>query len=136
MKLTTDRLRTGLIAGAAILVVVSGIIGLYAISASSERNRETEILLYRLEANAKGLNSNEWEAIASLKIDAELRETSEHFRAEIINSTQMAIRLQEREGLVDEVQPATATYLSAMDAEFALIESGQLDAARELDDSA
>jgi len=41
--------------------------------------------------------------------------------------------LQDREGLVDKVQPAAFAYLSTMQQEFAFISNGQLAEARELD---
>src|ERR1035438_6205939 len=135
MTLTQGRLRLGLTVGAALLVVISGIIGLYVIGESTERNRKTETLLYHLEANAQGLNSNEWQAIARLKVDSDLRASSEHFRREILDDLQMIHTLQHREGLADKVQPAASTYLSTMEEEFALISNGQLDEARELDES-
>jgi two-component system sensor histidine kinase/response regulator len=133
--LPPSRLRLGLIAGAAFLVAISGIIGLYVISESNERNRQTETFLYQLEANAQGLNSDEWEAIASMKIDSELHASSEDFRRGILNALQMIHSLQHQEGFADMVQPAASTYLSAMEEEFALISSGQLDEAREMDES-
>ncbi len=63
----------GLVVGAAFLVAISGIVGMYVINESNKRNRETEVFLYQLAPNAQGLNSNEWEAIAGSKIDSDLQ---------------------------------------------------------------
>jgi signal transduction histidine kinase/CheY-like chemotaxis protein len=130
-----DRLRLALIVGATFLIAISGIVGLYVISQSNERNYKTETSLYELAANAHGLDSNEWEGIARTKIAAELQESSERFRSEMLKALQVIHTLEGREELVDKVQPAAAAYLSAMDEEFALISRGQLDKAREVDES-
>jgi two-component system, sensor histidine kinase and response regulator len=135
MTLTPGRLRLGLIAGAAFLVAISGIIGLHIIGESNERKHETTTLLYQLEANARGLDANEWEAIASSKLDSELQESSEHFRRGILNDLRMIETLQYHEGLVDQVKPAASSYLGAMEEEFVLISAKKLDEAREADDA-
>src|SRR3984957_16345642 len=127
------RLQLGLIVGAAFIVALLGIIGMFAVSQSNRRTRETETLLYQLEANAQGLSANEWEAIASLKIDSELSESSDHFRREILNNVEEVHALHNRKGFGDSVQPAVFTYLSAMDEEFALVSNGQFEEAKELD---
>src|ERR1700722_8964054 len=129
------RLQLGLIVGAAFIVALLGIIGMFAVSQSNRRTRETETFLYQLEANAQGLNANEWEAIASLKIDSELSESSEHFHHEILNNVKKIHTFHNRRGFgfADNVQPAVSTYLIAMDEEFALVSNGQFDKAKELD---
>jgi hypothetical protein len=123
------------IAGAALLVSLFGIIAMFAVSQSNKRSCETETLLYQLEASAQELNANQWEAIATLRIDSELDESSVHFRGEILNDVRLIHPLQNREGLTDEVHSAVATYLSTMDEEFALVSKGQVDKAQELDHS-
>ena len=135
MTLIQGTTRLVLTAGAALLITISGVFGIYTISRSSERNRKTEILLSQVESSAHGLNSNEWQAIASLKIDPALQATSDHFRREILNDLQVIHTLQDREALVDKVQAAASTYLSAMDDEFALISSDKFDEAREVDEA-
>jgi two-component system, sensor histidine kinase and response regulator len=135
MTSTQDKLRLMLIVGAALLVASSGGSGLYAIGKSNERNRATEILLFRLQANAQGLNSNEWEAIASSKIDSTLHASSEHFRLEVLNDLRMIETLQRGEGLVENLKSAASSYLGAMDEEFVLVSKGKLDEAREADDA-
>jgi len=135
MPLIQGTTRLVLTAGAALLITISGVFGIYTISRSSERNRETEILLSQVESSAHGLNSNEWQAIASLKIDPALQATSDHFRREILNDLQVIHTLQDREALVEKVQAAASTYLSAMDDEFALISSDKFDEAREVDEA-
>jgi diguanylate cyclase (GGDEF)-like protein len=127
------RLQLGLIVGAAFIVALLGIIGMFAVSQSNRRTRETETLLYQLEANAQGLNATEWEAIGSSKIDSELHESSEHFRRGILNNVETIHALHNRRGFSDSVQPAVSTYLIAMDEEFALVSNGQFDEAKELD---
>src|SRR3984885_670213 len=127
------RLQLGLIVGAAFIVALLGIIGMFAVSQANRRTRETETLLYQLEANARGLNANEWEAIGSLKIDSELHESSKHFRRGILNNVETIHALHNRRGFSDSVQPAVSTYLIAMDEEFALVSNGQFDEAKELD---
>jgi predicted signal transduction protein with EAL and GGDEF domain len=106
-----------------------------AVSQSNKRRHETETLLYQLEANAQGLGSNEWEAIADSKINSDVGESTQQFRLEILTQLQMIGAFQGRQGLVDKVRPAASTYLSDMDQEFALISSGRLDEARKLNDS-
>src|ERR1700685_2414637 len=127
------RLQLGLIVGAAFIVALLGIIAMFAVSQSNRRSRETETLLYQLEANAQGLNAIEWEAIGSSKIDSELHESSEHFRNGILNNVETIHALHNRSGFSDSVQPAVSTYLIAMDEEFALVSNGQFDEAKELD---
>src|SRR3984957_10174457 len=127
------KLQFGLIVGAAFVVALLGTIGMFAISQSNRRTRETETLLYQLEANARGLNADEWEAIGSLKIDSELHESSEHFRREILNNVEEIHALHNRRGFADSVQPAVSMYLIVMDEEFALVSNGQFDEAKELD---
>lgn len=129
------RFRLGIIAGAGCLITFLGIIAMFAVSQSNKRRHETETLLYQLEANAQGLGSNEWEAIANLKVDSDVRESSQQFRREILTQLQMIHASQDREGLVDKVQPAASTYLTDTDQEFALISNGHLDEARELNGS-
>jgi hypothetical protein len=90
-------------------------IGMFAVSQSNRRTREAETLLYQLEANARGLNANEWEAIGSLKIDSELHESSEHFRRGILNNVETIHALHNRRGFAESVEPAVFTYLNAMD---------------------
>src|ERR1700733_9953627 len=131
MTLRQGRLQLGMIAGAAGLIAGLGILAMFAVTQSNKRSRETETLLYQLQANAQGLNANEWQAIASLKIDSELRESSEHLRREVVNNLQMIHALQDRKGFTDSVQPAVFTYLNVMDEEFALISNGLLDKAKE-----
>lgn len=123
----------GLIVGAAILITAAGIVAMVAVNQANKRRHETETLLFQLEANAQGLNAKEWEAIASQKIDPDVHESSENFRREILRKVQMIHVLQDREGLVDKVQPAAFAYLSTMQQEFAFISNGQLAEARELD---
>ena len=135
MTLRQGRLQLGMIAGAAALVAFLGILAMFALTQSNKRSRETETLLYQLQANAQGLNAHEWQAIASLNIDSELRESSEHLRREILNNLQMIHALQDRKGFADSVQPAVSTYLNAMDEEFALISNGLFDKAKEQDHS-
>src|SRR5580704_14674644 len=135
MSSTNGNFRLWMIAGAGCFVTLLGIILMFLVSQSNKRRHETETLLYQLEANAQGLGSNEWEAIANLKVDSDVHESSEQFRREILNKLQMIHRFQDREGLVDKVQPAAYTYLSDMDQEFALISNGHLGEARELNDS-
>jgi predicted signal transduction protein with EAL and GGDEF domain len=133
MTSTRNKLQLGLIASAAILITVMGIIVMFALSQANQRRHETETMLFQLEANAKGLNANEWEAIASLRIDPDVHESSENFRHEILSKVQMIHALQDRAGLADKVQPAAFAYLSTMQQEFAFISNGQLAEARELD---
>jgi predicted signal transduction protein with EAL and GGDEF domain len=135
MTLTRGRLQLGLIAGTAFLITVLGIIAMLALSQTNQRRLETETLLYQLEANAQGLGSNEWEAIAHLKVDSDVRDSSGHFQREILSELKRIHSFQDREGLVDQVQPAASRYLSDMEQEFALISNGHLDEARELNSS-
>ncbi|HXN97512.1 MAG TPA: response regulator [Candidatus Acidoferrales bacterium] len=135
MKLTRGRLRLGLIAGAAFLITLSGVIAMFAISESNKRSRATETLLYQLKNNAQGLNAHEWEAIADSKLDSELRAGSDQFRREMLNELQMIRTFRDREGLLDKIQPAATGYLGAMQEEFALISEGRLQEAREVDGS-
>src|SRR3984957_13759964 len=127
------KLQFGLIVGAAFVVALLGIIGMFAVSQANRRTRETETVLYQLEANARGLNANEWEAIGSLKIDSELHESSEDFRREILNNVDEIHDLHNRRGFADSVEPAVFTYLNAMDEEFALVAKGQFGEAKALD---
>src|SRR3984957_1613131 len=127
------KLQFGLIVGAAFVVALLGIIGMFAVSQANRRTRETETVLYQLEANARGLNANEWEAIGSLKIDSELHESSEDFRREILNNVDEIHDLHNRRGFADSVEPAVFTYLNAMDEEFALVSKGQFGGAKALD---
>jgi hypothetical protein len=135
MTSTQGRLRLGMIAGAGCLITFLGIISMFAVSQSNKRRHETETLLYQLDANAQALGSNEWEAIANLKVDSDNRESSRQFRGEILNELQMIDSFQDHEGLVDKVKPTASTYLSDVDQEFALISNDRLDEARKLNDS-
>lgn len=135
MIFSGGRLRLQLIVVAAFLVAIAGIIVLYAISKSNERNRVNEIVLYQLQSNAHEMNSNEWEAIASGKVDSDLRAKAEFFRHEILNDLQTIRSIQGPEALTENVRSAASAYLSAIDQEFELISNGQLDEAREMDDS-
>jgi diguanylate cyclase (GGDEF)-like protein len=135
MTLRQGRLQLGMIAGATVLVASVGIIAMFALTQSNKRSHETETLLYQLEANAQGLNADEWQAIASLKVDPELHERSERFRREILNDLQMIHALKDRKGFADSLQLAVSTYLSAMDEEFALVSNGLFDQAQEQDHS-
>jgi predicted signal transduction protein with EAL and GGDEF domain len=133
MMSTQGRLR--LIAGAGCLITFIGMISMIVLSQSNKRRHDTETLLYQLDANAQALGSNEWEAIANLKVDSDNRESTRQYRGEILNELQVIDAFQDREGLVDKVRPAASTYLSDMDQEFALISKGRLDEARKLNDS-
>jgi len=135
MTLTRGRLQLGLIAGAALLITFLGTIAMLALSQTNQRRLETETLLYQLEANAQGLGSNVWEAIAHLKVDSDLHDSAERLLREILSELNRIHSFQDREGLVDQVQPAASTYLSDMEQEFALISNGHLDEARELNSS-
>jgi predicted signal transduction protein with EAL and GGDEF domain len=135
MTLTRGRLQLGLIAGAAFLITFLGIIAELALSQTNQRRLETETLLYQLEANAQGLGSNEWEAIAHLRVDSDLHDSAGRFRREILSELKRIHLFQDREGLVDQVQPAASRYLSDMEQEFALISNGHLDEAKELNGS-
>jgi hypothetical protein len=123
----------GLIVGAAILITVVGIVAMVAINQANKRRHETKTLLFQLEANAQGLNANEWEAIASQKIDPDVQESSGNFRREILNEAQIIHTMQDRDGRLDKVQPAASAYVSTMQQEFGFISNGQLHEARELD---
>jgi len=133
MTLTRHRLQMGLIVGAAILITVAGIVAMVAVNQANKRRHETETLLFQLEANAQGLNANEWEAIASQKIDPDVQESSGNFRREILNEAQIIHTMQDRDGRLDKVQPAASAYVSTMQQEFGFISNGQLHEARELD---
>jgi hypothetical protein len=61
-----------MIAGAGCFVTLFGIILIFVVSQSNKQRHETETLLYQLEANAQGLGSNEWEAIAHSKVDSDV----------------------------------------------------------------
>jgi two-component system, sensor histidine kinase and response regulator len=124
-----------MIASAGCFVTFFGITLMFLVSQSNKRRHETETLLYQLEANAQGLGSNEWEAIANLKVDSDVHESSERFRRDILTKLQMIHTFQSRQGLVDKVQPAASAFLSDMDQEFALISNGHPDEARKLNDS-
>jgi predicted signal transduction protein with EAL and GGDEF domain len=117
------------------LITFLGITSIVAVSQSNKRHHEIETLLYQLEANAQGLASNDWEAIASSKVDSDVHDTSQQFRRNIVIQLQMINAVQDREGLVDKVQSAVSAYLGDLDQEVALISSGHLDEARELNDS-
>ena len=104
------------------------------VSQSNKRRHETETLLYQLEANAQGLGSNEWEAIAHAKVDPEVHQSYQQFRRDILTRLKMIHSFQDSDGLADEVQPAASKYLSDMDQEFALISNGHIAEARELND--
>ena len=132
---TPGRHRLGMIAGAACLIVFLAIISMFAVSRSNKRRHETETQLYQLDADARGLGSNEWEAIATLKVDSDHYEEAQQFRREILNRLRLIHASQDREGLVDQVQLAASTYLSDIDQEFALISNGYLDEARKLNAS-
>lgn len=129
------KIRLGMIAGAGCLITSLGIISMLSVNQSNKRTRETETLLYQLEANAQRLNANEWEVITRLKIDSELHESAEHLRREILNNVEQIQALHNREGFADSVQPAVFMYLSAMDEEFALVAKGQFTEAKPLDHS-
>ena len=86
---TQGRLQFGLNVGAVFLVALLGIIAMIAVNESTKRTRHTQALLYQLEANARGLNANGWEAIATSKVDSDLRASAEHFRLEILNDVEM-----------------------------------------------
>ena len=133
--MTSTRGKLRLIAGVGCLITFVGIVSMVAVSQSNKRRHETETLLYQLEANAQGLGSNEWEAIADSKINSDVGESTQQFRLEILTKLQMIDAFQGRHGLVDKVRPAASTYLSDMDQEFALISNGRLDEARKLNDS-
>jgi predicted signal transduction protein with EAL and GGDEF domain len=135
MTSTQTRLRLVLIATAGCLIILLGIVSVYAVNQSNKRRVETETLLYELEANAYGLGSNEWEAIANLKVDSDLQHSSEGFRREILNELETIHISHAREGLADKVQPAALRFLTDMQQEFALISDGHLDEARELNRS-
>jgi predicted signal transduction protein with EAL and GGDEF domain len=134
MTSTQAKIRLGMIAGAGCLITFLGIISMIIVSQSNERRHETETLLYQLEANAQGLGSNEWEVIAHMKVDSDVHQTSQQFRREILTKLKMIHAFQDREGLVDKVQPAASKYLADMDQEFALISNGHIAEARDLDD--
>jgi predicted signal transduction protein with EAL and GGDEF domain len=123
----------GLIVGAAILITVAGIVAMVAVNQANKRRHETETLLFQLEANAQGLNANEWEAIASQNIDPDVQESSENFSREILNEAQIIHTMQDRDGRPDKVQPAASAYVSTMQQEFGFISNGQPHEARELD---
>src|SRR5690349_7076588 len=72
MVSTQGKFRLVVTVGAVSLVAILGMSVMFADSESTQQSRETEALLYQLETNARRLNANEWEAIASLKIDPEL----------------------------------------------------------------
>lgn len=130
-----NRIRLGLIVGATFLIAMTGIVGLYLINQSNERNHKIEASLYELAASARGLDSNEWEGIARSKIDFELHESSELFRSAILQALQALRTLQGREALLVKVQPSALAYLGATEEEFALISRGQIDEAREVDEA-
>jgi predicted signal transduction protein with EAL and GGDEF domain len=133
MTSTRNKLQLGLIAGAALLITVLGIVAMVAVNQANKRRHETETLLYQLQSNAQGLNANEWEAIANLKIDPDVRESSGVFRREILNKVQIIHTMYDHDGVVDKVQPAASAYLSTMQQEFAYVSNGQLAEAQELD---
>ena len=131
--MTQHRIQLGLISAAAFLITVVGIIAMVGVNQANKRRHETETLLYQLQADAQGLNANEWEAIARLEIDPDVQESSENFLNEILKKAQIIHTMQDRDGLVDQVQPAASAYISAMQQEFAYISHAQLAEARELD---
>jgi predicted signal transduction protein with EAL and GGDEF domain len=132
--LTQHRIQLGLISGAAFLITVVGIIAMVGVNQSNKRRHETEALLYQMQADAQGLNANEWESVARLEIDPDVQESSEKFRNEILKKAQIIHTMQDRNGLVDKVQPAASAYISAMQQEFAYISHAQLAEAREFDE--
>jgi diguanylate cyclase (GGDEF)-like protein len=129
------KIRLGFTIGAASLVALFGMIVMFADSESTRQSRKTEALLYQLQTNARGLNANEWEAIANLKIDPDLQASADHFRFEILSELEALRALQGRRGLTNRVEPAASLYLKAIQEEFSLVSKGQSDNARELDDS-
>src|SRR5476649_768804 len=110
MTSTRGRLQLALIAGAAFLIASLGIAAMFALNQSNKRSLKTATLLYQMEANAHALGSNEWEAIAQARIDSDVDLSSQQFRREILNKLKMIHAFQDREGLVDKVQPAASKY--------------------------
>jgi predicted signal transduction protein with EAL and GGDEF domain len=135
MTLTHSEVRLGLIAAAAFLITLLGITAMFELNRTNARRHETETLLYQLRANAQGLGSNEWEALANSRVDSDVHDTSERLRREILNELKMIHTSQDREGLVDKVQPAASRFLSDIEREFALISNAHLEEARELNGS-
>jgi predicted signal transduction protein with EAL and GGDEF domain len=133
--MTQGRLRLVMIACTGCLIIFLGIISIFAVNQSNKRNYETETLLYQVDADAQSLGSNEWEAIAGMKVDSDVHESWQRLRLEIINKLQMIQAVQNHEELVDRVEPVASIFLSDIDQEFALISNGHVNEARELNDS-
>src|SRR6266478_10209430 len=136
MTSTQGKVQLWLNVGAVFLVALLGIIAMIAVNQSTKRTRHTQALLYDLEANARGLNGDEWEALAKFTVDLDLRASINHFRLEILNDLEMMNTLKGDGRLADSadrVYPAAAAYLSAMEEEFALISNDHMPEARELD---
>ena len=131
----SERFRKWVIPCVVVLVAFSGIAVLLAISRANRRSNQTEALLYRLRSNALGLNASEWEGVASAKIDSDLDAKFQQFHRDMLSNMQMLQLLQNRKSLVDQVQPAASTYLSAMNDEFELLSDGRIEEARKVDDS-
>src|SRR6266478_4945014 len=118
MTSTQGKVQLWLNVGAVFLVALLGIIAMIAVNQSTKRTRHTQALLYQLEANARGLNGDEWEAIATSGVDSHLRASMENSRLEILNDLQVIHALKGDGGLTDKVFPAGAAYLNAIEKEF------------------
>ena len=121
--------------GAVFLLALLVIVAMIAVNESTKRTRHTQALLYELEANARGLNANEWEARATSKVDSDLRARINNFRLEILNDLEIIHKLKGDGRLTDKVHPAAAAYLGAMEQEFSLISNGHMAEARESDEA-
>jgi len=135
MTSTQSRLQLGLNVSVVSLVALLGIIAVVAVNKSTRRTRDTQALLYQLEVNARGIDADEWEAVATSKVDSDMRASSQQFRLEILNDLEMIRTLNGDEGLTGNVRPAADAYLADMEQEFALISNAQMDKARELDNA-
>jgi PAS domain S-box-containing protein len=124
-------------------LLVAGAIGIAVFSAvaiDQLRNRAAqyqrhEATLLRIELSANRLNGLEWQAIALGKITPELKQSVNTTLTEMQDLMAALAHGPTRLPHETEMQALFHTYLTAIQAEFALLEAGQLEAAKELDET-
>lgn len=116
----------------AVMVALVAATGIYAFSYWARQAADAELLLAKMAAELHTLNSLEWQAISTGKVDATLEKNLFEARK---NIDTLRAAIKGTDDCLDEFNVDYRDFTLAMDQEYRLIKSGKFDEARAFDDA-
>ncbi|MHB8793210.1 MAG: hypothetical protein ACYC6O_07730 [Thermoleophilia bacterium] len=131
---TRNRYLSYLVMAAVVLVTAGMLIVIFTLKARAETGYSSEGLAHSIESNCNALNALEWQAIAMQDVEAGIMKEIDERRDDVSEALDT---LEQRSPDAPELEKMRETfdrYKNATDEEFALISSGRIPEALEIDE--